>query len=238
MAALHAFTLADFLDSLISLLGAFVLGTLIGAERQYRQRSGGLRTNVLVAVGAATFVDIGMHLNGNAGATQVIAYVVSGVGFLGAGVIMKEGGNVWGLNTAATLWCSAAVGACAGADLPVEAIALTAFVLAGNTLLRPLVNAINRAPLDERTTEAVYEVRLTAAAEHRDDARDLLEAQLEAANYPVREIDVQEREADAVEIIATLVATAVDRRELDAVVAALAKAPVVRHASWTARPSE
>jgi putative Mg2+ transporter-C (MgtC) family protein len=77
-----------------------------------------LRTHTLVAVGAATFVDIGMHLNGNAGATQIIAYVVSGVGFLGAGVIMKDGGNVWGLNTAATLWCSAAVGACAGADLP------------------------------------------------------------------------------------------------------------------------
>jgi len=69
MAALTTLSPADFLDSLISLLGAFVLGTLIGAERQYRQRSGGLRTNVLVAVGAATFVDIGMHLNGNAGAT-------------------------------------------------------------------------------------------------------------------------------------------------------------------------
>ena len=116
MAFLHSFNPTDFLDSLISLFGAFVLGTLIGAERQYRQRGGGLRTHVLVAVGAATFVDIGMHLNGHAGATQIIAYVVSGVGFLGAGVIMKQGNNVWGLNTAATLWCSAAVGACAGAD--------------------------------------------------------------------------------------------------------------------------
>src|ERR1700678_2383323 len=149
MAFLQSFAVGDFLDSLLSLAGAFVLGTLIGAERQYRQRGGGLRTHVLVAVGAATFVDIGMHLNGNAGATQVIAYVVSGVGFLGAGVIMKEGGNVWGLNTAATLWCSAAVGACSGADLPVEAVVLTGFVLAGNTLLRPLVNAINRAPVNE-----------------------------------------------------------------------------------------
>ena len=125
MAFLHSFTFPDFFNSLISLFAAFVLGTLIGAERQYRQRGGGLRTHVLVAVGAATFVDIGMHLNGNAGATQIIAYVVSGVGFLGAGVIMKQGNNVWGLNTAATLWCSAAVGACAGADLAFEAVALT-----------------------------------------------------------------------------------------------------------------
>src|SRR6516164_418241 len=102
MAFLRSLSLSELLDTLVSLFSAFVLGTLIGAERQYRQRGGGLRTHALVAVGAAAFVDIGQHLNGNAGATQIIAYVVSGVGFLGAGVIMKEGGNVWGLNTAAT----------------------------------------------------------------------------------------------------------------------------------------
>jgi putative Mg2+ transporter-C (MgtC) family protein len=77
MAFLHSFAFHDFFDTLISLSAAFVLGTLIGAERQYRQRGGGLRTHVLVAVGAATFVDIGMHINGNAGATQIIASAFS-----------------------------------------------------------------------------------------------------------------------------------------------------------------
>jgi putative Mg2+ transporter-C (MgtC) family protein len=71
--------------------------------------------------------------------SQIIAYVVSEIGFLGAGVILKDGTNIRGLNTAATLWCSAAVGAFAGSALLTEAIALTLFVLAGNTLLRPLV---------------------------------------------------------------------------------------------------
>jgi len=194
MAFLHSFTLSGFLNSLVSLFAAFVLGGLIGAERQYRQRGGGLRTHVLVAVGAATFVDIGIHLNGNVGGTQIIAYVVSGVGFLGAGVIMKQGSNVWGLNTAATLWCSAAVGACAGADLAFEAIALTGFVLAGNTLLRPLVNAINRRPIDEGATEAIYEVRITTTADHLDDSRELLREVLEAANYPLQGMEVIERE--------------------------------------------
>src|SRR5262249_56540929 len=113
-----------------------------------------LRINVLVAVGAAAFVDIGMRLSGATGATQIIAYVVSGVGFLGAGVIMKEGRNVWGLNTAATLWGSAAVGACAGADLAAEAIALTCFVLAGNTLLPPLVTPITPPPITPPTPPA------------------------------------------------------------------------------------
>ena len=70
-------------------------------------------------------------------AARVISYVVSGVGFLGAGAIMREGGSIRGLNTAATLWGSAAIGACAGASLLLEAVAATAFVLAANTLLRP-----------------------------------------------------------------------------------------------------
>jgi putative Mg2+ transporter-C (MgtC) family protein len=116
MRFLTTFQLADFIDTLVSLTTAFVLGTLIGAERQYRQRTAGLRTNVLVAVGAAAFVDLAMHLTGAVGAVRVIAYVVSGIGFLGAGVIMKQGMDVRGLNTAATLWASAAVGSCAGAD--------------------------------------------------------------------------------------------------------------------------
>jgi putative Mg2+ transporter-C (MgtC) family protein len=235
MAFLHAFTLSDFLDTLVSLFAAFVLGTLIGAERQYRQRGGGMRTHVLVAVGAATFVDIGLHLNGNAGATQIIAYVVSGVGFLGAGVIMKQGSNVWGLNTAATLWCSAAVGACAGADLAIEAVALTAFVLAGNTLLRPLVNAINRAPIEESAVEAIYEVRITVDADDLEEARELLETQLDAANYPVGSVDVVEREEGAVEIVATLRGSTAVPEELNAVIAALERSPLVEHASWTLR---
>jgi putative Mg2+ transporter-C (MgtC) family protein len=238
MSALSSFSFAEFLDSLLSLLGAFILGTLIGAERQYRQRSGGLRTNVLVAVGAATFVDIGMHLNGNAGATQVISYVVSGVGFLGAGVIMKEGKNVWGLNTAATLWCSAAVGACTGADMAFEAVALTIFVLAGNTLLRPLVNAINRAPISERSTEATYELRVTTSADHIEAARELLETELERAEHPVRDVAVIERERDSVELSATLVANTADPAELDKVVTRLGAARYVTHASWTIRTPE
>jgi len=238
MAFLHSFTLPDFLDSLVSLIAAFVLGGLIGAERQYRQRGGGLRTHVLVAVGAATFVDIGMHLNGNVGATQIIAYVVSGVGFLGAGVIMKQGSNVWGLNTAATLWCSAAVGACAGADLAFEAIALTCFVLAGNTLLRPLVNAINRRPLDQASTEAIYEVRATTNTDDLDDAREVLRSALEAADYPVRDIEVIEREQGGTELVATLLGSTADPQELDSIVTRLEQHPLVQNAGWSLRTTD
>ena len=205
MRFLTTFQLYDFFDTLVSLATAFVLGALIGAERQYRQRTAGLRTNVLVAVGAAAFVDLAMHLAGNDGAVRVIAYVVSGIGFLGAGVIMKQGLDVRGLNTAATLWASAAVGSCAGADMVAQAAALTVFVLAGNTLLRPLVNAINRIPLDERSSEATYQFKLAVTPEALPDMRDRLVEALKSANYPVADVDVVEHGDDLLEIVATLV---------------------------------
>ena len=228
MRFLTTFQGADFVDSLVSLVTAFVLGTLIGAERQYRQRTAGLRTNVLVAVGAAAFVDLAMHLSAEEGAVRVISYVVSGIGFLGAGVIMKQGMDVRGLNTAATLWASAAVGSCAGADMIAQAVALTFFVLAGNTLLRPLVNAINRIPLDEKASEATYYFKLAVTTEALPDMRDRLVEKLESAKYPVADVDVVETGDDLLEIVAKLVSTAIDPAELEAVAADLRR----RHATW------
>ena len=232
MRFLTTFQGADFVDTLVSLITAFVLGTLIGAERQYRQRTAGLRTNVLVAVGAAAFVDLAMHLSAEEGAVRVISYVVSGIGFLGAGVIMKQGMDVRGLNTAATLWASAAVGSCAGADMIAQAVALTFFVLAGNTLLRPLVNAINRIPLDEKASEATYYFKLAVTTEALPDMRDRLVEKLESAKYPVADVDVVETGDDLLEIVAKLVSTAIDPTELEAVAADLRRQPGVRHATW------
>ncbi|MET0445674.1 MAG: MgtC/SapB family protein [Pseudorhodoplanes sp.] len=238
MRFLTTFQTLDFFDTLLSLAAAFVLGTLIGAERQYRQRTAGLRTNVLVAVSAAAFVDLAMKLDGSGGAVRVIAYVVSGIGFLGAGVIMKEGTNVRGLNTAATLWSSAAVGSCAGADMIAQAIALTVFVLAGNTLLRPLVNAINRTPLDAQSSEVTYYVRLTVVPDAVSEMRERLQEALEAASYPVGDVEVNELSETQREIVATLVSTAVDPKELDAVLVKLESHAGVRNATWDSSTKE
>jgi len=220
------------LDSAFSLFVAFVLGTLVGVERQFRQRSAGLRTNTLVAVGAAAFVDIGQRLAGDAEAVRVISYVVSGIGFLGAGVIMKEGLNVRGLNTAATLWCSAAIGAAAGSDLVIEAVLITVFVLAGNTMLRPVVTWIERRPLDQTGTEARIEVRITTDAAHLSAMRRHLIERLQAAHFPVADIDVTERGDDVFEVAAVLVSTVVVTSEIAAVVAELARHPAISDAAW------
>ncbi|GAB2462615.1 MgtC/SapB family protein [Comamonas humi] len=233
-----AFDTMAALSTLASLSLAFVLGLLIGFERQVRQRTAGLRTNTLVAVGAAVFVDLAVRFHvqygGSPSPLQVIAYVVSGIGFLGAGAIMKEGANVSGLNTAATLWCSAAVGCCAGAKLLPEAVLATLFVLAANTLLRPVANRINRSPVREESSEATYTVYVVCRSEHRAAVHDKLDEWLHAAHYPVRTIDHHAFGAADVEIEATLYATAVEAPALDAIMERLMAEPGVQQAFWNA----
>jgi putative Mg2+ transporter-C (MgtC) family protein len=222
-----------FVHSFTVIIIAFVLGLAIGFERQWRQRTAGLRTNVLVAVGAAAFSELGMRLYGPDGATRIIAYVVSGIGFLGAGVIVKDGTNVRGLNTAATLWCSGAVGAFTGSGLFAEAAALTTAVLAGNTLLRPLVNWINRRPITASVTEAEYRVHVVCSHDDVSAVRDLLDAELDRAQFPVREMEVLSDNEEQVELAAILVPTSAEETELDAVVTALEISPLVKSATWS-----
>ena len=217
MDALNNFNLHSLLNTVISLFTAFVLGSMIGLERQVRQRTAGLRTNTLVAVGAAAFVAMGSRLSGSEGAVHVVAYVVSGIGFLGAGAIMKEGANIRGLNTAATLWGSAAVGAAAGADLIGEALIVALFVLASNTLLRPVVNRINRQPVNEESSEATYRVYIICRREVQAAVLEKLVEVLEKANYPIRDVDQHAFGQSDAEIQAILYATSVDSDELDQV---------------------
>lgn len=138
---------------------AFVLGALIGVERQVRQKSAGLRTNTLVCIGAAGFVLMASQIGGDA-VGRVASYVVSGIGFLGAGVIMKDGFSIRGLNTAATIWCSASVGSMSGLGLWMEAIVTTVLILIAHLLLRPLGSWINRMSFETETetSEVHYEI--------------------------------------------------------------------------------
>ncbi len=164
--------------------------------------------------------------------------MVSGIGFLGAGVIMREEGNVRGLNTAATLWASAAVGACACADLVLEAALGTVFVLAANTLLRPIVNNINRQPLDVISAEVTNIVYVIAQRSRQKAVFALLEAELERSNYPASDVDVRAFGSDEVEIEATLATTSVDGDELDALVARISLSPLVQQAFWSSSTTE
>jgi putative Mg2+ transporter-C (MgtC) family protein len=242
MSIIQHLDLQASLNTLASLFIAFVLGAVIGLERQYRQRTAGLRTNVLVAVGAALFVDIAMRFHAIYGGTpsplHVVAYVVSGVGFLGAGAIMREEGNIRGLNTAATLWGSAAVGVAAGTGMLLEAVLGTLFVLSANTLLRPIVNAINRQPLDSESVEVTNTVYVIAERVHQKMVMAQLEKELERSSYPTRDLDIHAFGEEEVEIEATLASTSVDGEELDALVKRLAALPAVRQAFWSPSTTE
>ncbi|MGW2816807.1 MgtC/SapB family protein [Streptomyces sp. NPDC001415] len=121
-------------------------GALIGIERQWRARTAGLRTNALVAAGATLFVLYSEAVGDESSPTRVASYVVSGIGFLGGGVILRDGASVHGLNTAATLWCSAALGVLAASGRLDLALLGTATVLAVHLLLRPAGRLIDRAP--------------------------------------------------------------------------------------------
>lgn len=114
---------------------SFVLSFCIGLERQWRRRAIGLRTNVLVSIGAFLFVTFSIQTNAK-DISRIAAQVVSGIGFLGAGVILKDKANIKGLNTAATLWCNAAIGTLCAAGLIIEATIGTLFILFANIILR------------------------------------------------------------------------------------------------------
>ena len=163
----------SLLDFTLRLCCALLCGIVIGVERQWRQRTAGLRTYTLVAIGSALFIVVGCVVD-DSSRTRIASYVVSGIGFLGAGVIMRSGFNVRGLNTAATIWCSSAIGVLSGFGFFSFAVIGTAFVLGVNTLLRPLVSVINRQPVDPTEQEFRYSLQLTCLGRQEVQLRMLL----------------------------------------------------------------
>lgn len=115
---------------------ACICGMAIGFERQWRHKSAGLRTNTLVATGSAAFVLVSFLLAAeNVDVTRIIGQVVTGIGFLGAGVIIRQGAQITGLTTAATIWCSAAVGSLAAAGFYTEALICAGLIILVNSTL-------------------------------------------------------------------------------------------------------
>jgi putative Mg2+ transporter-C (MgtC) family protein len=127
-------------------LGAAVLGGLVGSEREQGGRAAGIRTYATVCLGACVFSLVSTHLPGIADQGRISAQVVSGIGFIGAGVIMREQGRVIGLTTAATLWATAAIGVAIAYKMYVLGV-LTAVIIFG-------LLALNRFPGWSRLTSS------------------------------------------------------------------------------------
>ncbi|MBS7810752.1 MgtC/SapB family protein [Roseococcus pinisoli] len=130
-------------SEILDILLAFVLGAIIGAEREWRRHPGGLRSCAIVAVASAGYMQLMIEVGGN-NLSAGLGALVTGVGFLGAGVILHRDTGVRGLSTAATFWAVAAIGAAAGAQHPRLALALAAAVFFSHSVLRFVSSWIDR----------------------------------------------------------------------------------------------
>lgn len=224
----------DLFELAIRVAMALVLGAVIGAERQWRQRLAGLRTNTLVAVGAALFVALSSMVD-DISPTRVAAQVVSGIGFLGAGVIFKEGASVRGLNTAATLWCSAAVGVLAGSGFYVPAALGSGAILLTNMLLRPLVRVLNRQPSDDIESEVTYRLRVTCAESEQGRVRESLVGAAGQNEILIRAVFSDEVGEERAEVVADFLTTGRRDALIEDVLRQLSTSPLVSGISWEIR---
>ncbi len=225
-------------------------GLLIGIERQYRSRMAGLRSNTLVATGAALFV-LYSDVVGDAGSpTRVASYVVSGVCFLGGGVILRDGFNIQGLNTAATLWCSAAASLLATTGRYTLAFTATAAIILVHLLGRPLGRAIDRAPSAAEEAITAYTLQLTVRRKNEPHVRAQLLATLTDPTIALQSLSTQAPSSalatsatqddhpaasTAVTLTADLLIEGTARTLLDPIVTRLSLEPGVRTVNWTLR---
>lgn len=227
------------LEFLLRLLTAFACGVGIGIERQMRQRTAGLRTITLVASGACLFVTLGV-LTGGTGVTQIAAYVVSGVGFLGGGVIMRDKGSIQGINTAATLWCAAAVGVLAGAGHYVHALAGTCMVLATNTVLRSVSNAINSTSVSNADLVREYQVTVICRADDEVHIRTQLSHLMYAKPLSFQSLTSEDvpGQPDRLQVTATLKLHPKDQARLEQIASRISMEQSVTSVSWSAKEAE
>lgn len=219
------------LDGAINLGVAMGCGALIGSERQVRQRMAGLRTNALVAMGAAAFVIFSQLVPNEVSPTRVAAQVVSGIGFLGAGIIFRDGFNVHGLNTAATLWCSAAVGLMAGIGEPAFAAVLTGGVVFVNLGLRPLVKWIKKKTRAGVPVLRAFRIVVTCRAEGEGEVRALMLRVLRFGGLHLSEIAARSGD-EGVELSATVSGEGISDEALELAVQRLAAEPGLLRVRW------
>ncbi len=122
----------------LRLLAAMLAGGIIGLERQRSNKSAGIRTNTLVAIGSCLYVLVSVNLSNHPGTdpSRIISQIITGIGFLGAGVILQHKGSIRGLTTAATVWCSAGLGVLGGMGMFWELAICTAAIWLVNTCLK------------------------------------------------------------------------------------------------------
>lgn len=216
---------------------AAVLGLAIGIERQWRSRMAGLQTMALVSMGSALYVILGAYgFHRDVDPTRVVAQIVTGVGFLGAGVIMKQGSSVVGLNTAATLWATAAVGALAGAWAWREAVAGAAIIIAANGFLYPLAVRMDRVHFQagREVPPVDYILEVVCQRDAAPAVRTMLNDVVSGAAWRLKSLGRRDAETPQ-QIVLSAEVSAVKRDDahLENAVRVLSAEPTVRLVRWS-----
>lgn len=226
-------------DYILRIGAAFLLGGVIGFERQWQQKKAGLRTNTLVAIGAASFALLSIDLHDLSGGDpgRVAAQIVTGIGFIGAGVIMKDGFDVRGLNTAATIWCSAAVGTLVGMGFLLEALITTTAIVLSHILLRPISIRLSKISAYRKTEvrETYYQVSIQCSLNIESNVRFLLLSHIETNDQLLmRSINRDIIETNPDEIIIQIEVATIGKQEnlLENLVASLIMKLEVTRAGW------
>lgn len=154
------------------ILFSLVLGFLIGLERQLTRHPAGIRINVLICMGTCFFTLFPISFNSDQ-VFRVGSSIISGVGFLCSGVIFKDNTTVRGMNTAATLWCTAAIGILSSTGNYFIAISATIILILSNLILRPLARRINPIGLTDEI-EREYKISITCIEDTEPEIRQLL----------------------------------------------------------------
>ena len=136
--------IAIYLEEVAQVSVAFVIGAILGIEREFRSKPAGFRTMILICVGSCLYTILSQELEGIASSDRIASNIVTGIGFIGAGVIFKEGISVNGLTTAALIWVTAALGMAIGYKNYPLAIVVTAVVVVALFVLEPVQRFINR----------------------------------------------------------------------------------------------
>jgi putative Mg2+ transporter-C (MgtC) family protein len=217
-------------EFVIRLATGVIGGSLIGIERQWRARMAGVRTNALVAAGATLFVLYSEAVGDQTSPTRVASYVVSGIGFLGGGVILREGMSVRGLNTAATLWCSAAIGVLAASGRLDLSLLGAATVIGIHLVLRPASRLFSRAP---QSHDETVRVTLHTICDRRDEAhvRALLIQMLGSADPRLAALRIH-RTDDTTTLEAALTLEGNPASELEQLITRLSLEPGIRDLHW------
>jgi putative Mg2+ transporter-C (MgtC) family protein len=217
----------------LHLMTALLCGAVIGSERQIRQRMAGLRTNALFALGAASFVIFSGLYPDEVSPTRVAAQIVSGIGFLGAGIIFRDGFYVHGLNTAATLWCSAGVGMMAGAGAWDYALLLTGMVVFINLGLRPLIKLLKRYTRAGVPILRSYRVAISVPIADEAQTRNLILRTLSLGGLHLSEIGVSAAtENSGIDLYATVTSEGQGEAALEQAVQRLAAEPGLVRVRW------